>query len=153
MRKSLKAPMTGEENGNILHTAYSLINGDRQKDYGAPWDNFGLLAEFFTSYTKKRWGVDIEFKRTDVVNFLTMLKLSRACVAEPTEDTYVDIAGYAGLGGDFAKRQRVPRPVLNANDVPPVVLHDKVSKALQASLETCGHHNGWNCDVEDELHG
>lgn len=147
MRKSLKASMTGEENGNILHTAYSLINGDRQKDYGAPWDNFGLLAEFFTSYAKKRWGVDIEFKRTDVVNFLTLLKLSRACVAEPTDDTYVDIAGYAGLGGDFAKKQRVKTTAAEA-------VHSVPATNMQpTNLWVCGHHNGWNCDVEDELHG
>ena len=146
MQKSLKAPMTGEENGNILHTAYSLINGDRQKDYGAPWDNFGLLAEFFTSYSRKRWHVDIEFQRTDVVNFLELLKLSRACVAEPTEDTYVDIAGYAGLGGDFAKKQSVKTASAE-------VSAKADNRALQYSMSLCGHHNGWNCDVEDELHG
>ena len=105
MERSLERPLDGTENGNILHKAYAIINGDRQKDYGDPWDNFGLLADFFTSYVRKRWGVEIEFKRTDVVNFLEMLKLSRACTGNPTMDTYVDIAGYAGLGGDFASRQ------------------------------------------------
>lgn len=147
MQKSLKAPMTGEENGNILHTAYALINGDRQKDYGAPWDNFGLLAEFFTSYSRKRWNVDIEFQRTDVVNFLALLKLSRACVAEPTEDTYVDIAGYAGLGGDFAEKQSIKTTSAEA-------VHSVPATNVQpTNLWVCGRHNGWNCDVEDELHG
>ena len=105
MPKTLNHAYTGEENGNILHKAYALINGDRQKDYGAPWDNFGLLADFFTSYAKKRWGHDdVVFSRNDVVNFLILLKTSRACVERPTQDTYVDIAGYAGLGGDFEER-------------------------------------------------
>lgn len=108
MPKTLNHAYTGEENGNILHKAYALINGDRQKDYGAPWDNFGLLADFFTSYAKKRWGHDdVVFSRNDVVNFLILLKMSRACVERPTQDTYVDIAGYAGLGGDFEERVAV----------------------------------------------
>lgn len=98
--------MSLEKNGIGLQEAYELINGARQEAYGKPWDNFGLLAEFFTSYSRKRWGVEIEFLRTDVVNFLELLKLSRACVSNPTCDTYIDIAGYAGLGGDFALRQR-----------------------------------------------
>lgn len=122
MTKLFDQTMTGEENGNILRTAYELINGDRQKDYGAPWDNFGLLADFFTAYSRKRWGYDIKFNRTDVVNFLGLLKLSRACVENPTQDTYVDIAGYAGLGGDFAEKQVTPgchgRPILHRQATP-----------------------------------
>lgn len=110
MERALERPFDGTENGNMLHKAYAIINGDRQKEYGDPWDNFGLLAEFFTSYVRKRWGVGIEFKRTDVVNFLELLKISRACTEKPTMDTYVDIAGYAGLGGDFVCRQHEEKP-------------------------------------------
>ena len=163
MQKSLHSSYSGEENGNALHRAYALINGERQKDYGAPWDNFGLLAEFFTSYAKKRWGAGIEFNRTDVVNFLSLLKLSRACVENPTEDTYVDIAGYAGLGADFVEAQRAktaakevhgdlsvkvkrkPEPTVILDGVPmpeSVLMNPRVTK---------GSHDEWN--TEDELHG
>lgn len=126
MPKTLNHAYTGEENGNILHKAYALINGDRQKDYGAPWDNFGLLADFFTSYAKKRWGHD------DVVNFLILLKTSRACVERPTQDTYVDIAGYAGLGGDFEERVAVD-DVWNADEDPDAVQDARpMTRALTA---------------------
>ena len=115
-KRALDRPYIGDENGNILHKAYDLINGDRQKDYGSPWSNFGLLADFFTSYAKKRWNhVDVVFSRNDVVNFLILLKVSRACVERPTQDTYVDIAGYAGLGGDFEERVAVDE-VWNTED-------------------------------------
>lgn len=158
MPKSLNASYTGEENGNILHRAYELINGDRQKDYGKPWDNFGLLAEFFTSYSRKRWGVDIEFKRTDVVNFLELLKLSRACAEQPTEDTYVDIAGYAGLGADFAERQNTESFEAEAKSpdtsVATLTLRGKPSytldgKDVPASV-FIGSHDDWN--TEDAPH-
>lgn len=161
MQKSLHSSYSGEENGNALHRAYALINGERQEDYGKPWDNFGLLAEFFTSYTKKRWGVDIEFKRTDVVNFLMLLKLSRACVAEPTEDTYVDIAGYAGLGADFVETQRVltTRPMTKAQAMAMKkqeagIMLDGVimpESVLMNPRVTKGSHDDWN--TEDDLHG
>lgn len=132
MKRNLNSTIDGTENGNLLHEAYALINGDRQRDYGAPWDNFGLLAEFFTSYSRKRWGVDIVFQRTDVVNFLQLLKLSRACTEVPTQDTYVDIAGYAGLGGDFAARQEKP---CSSDDF----------RVIR------GSRDDWN--TEDDLHG
>jgi hypothetical protein len=35
---------------DVLMQALNLINGDREKDYGTPKENFNTIAEMWTSY-------------------------------------------------------------------------------------------------------
>ena len=95
-------------NGQILFKAHELINGQRQKDYGAPSQNFEQIAEFWNTYLNRRCGLREFLTAYDVANLMMLLKIARTSVTgvTPTEDCYVDIAGYAGLANDFCEIER-----------------------------------------------
>jgi hypothetical protein len=77
-----------------LREAARLISGSRDADYGGPYENFGRIAEFWTTAFGRK------FSRRDVATALILVKLSRdvgpGIPYKP--DTWVDIAGYAGCG-------------------------------------------------------
>ena len=64
----------------ILSTAAELINGDRDRDYGDAHKNFQDVARL--------WSVILE-----------MLKAARLMKTDH-EDSWVDLCGYAALGGE-----------------------------------------------------
>lgn len=79
-----------EGSQTLLQEADSIINGDRQKDYGPPSESFGRIASSWSSY------LDRQVTSLDVVNLMTLLKVSRAQAGGYHRDSYLDIAGYAG---------------------------------------------------------
>jgi hypothetical protein len=78
----------------LLDTAKGLVNGSRAKDYGDAYENHERVA--------KLWSVilDKEVSVSQVYQCLTALKLARLIVTPTHEDSWVDIAGYASLGGE-----------------------------------------------------
>jgi hypothetical protein len=77
------------------------MSGSRDADYGGPYDNFGRIAEFWsTAFGRK-------FTRRDVATALILVKLSRdAGEGSPYKpDTWVDIAGYAGCGYEVGLKE------------------------------------------------
>lgn len=72
-----------------LHTAEEIIKGSRENAYGAPEDNFKVIARFWTSY------LEYHVTAEDVANMMILLKVARAATGEFKADNYVDIAGYA----------------------------------------------------------
>lgn len=78
---------------NILEEASSLINGDRQADYGPVIDNFERIADLFTAYLKVE-----PLTAFDVANLMILVKVARLAHSKYHRDSYVDIAGYAALG-------------------------------------------------------
>ncbi|AFF28433.1 phosphofructokinase [Mycobacterium phage Tiger] len=75
----------------ILQEAERLINGERQQQYGEATESFERIAGMWSAYIGK------ELNGFDVINLMVLLKVSRAKVGYH-RDSYVDIAGYAGLG-------------------------------------------------------
>lgn len=90
---------------DILQTAENLINGDRAQSYGSPQDSFGRIAELWSAM-----GFQIQsdpcvlrdVNATDVAMALIQLKMARLVASPGHEDSWVDIAGYAGLGGEIS---------------------------------------------------
>ena len=78
----------------ILEKAESLINGDRQQDYGEARESFDAIAEMWSAYL----GAAV-FGR-DVCNMMALLKIARLRNG-PHEDSSVDGAGYLALGGEL----------------------------------------------------
>jgi hypothetical protein len=70
---------------DVLAKAGELINGDRKEDYGDAYLNHMRIAEYWNNY------LETETKIT------------------PTEDSFVDICGYAALAGEMS-RVDVKRP-------------------------------------------
>lgn len=82
--------------GDICQEAYTLINGDRQEDYGKPEDNFQLIANFWNDFLKRKYNVGYNIKPRDVTIMMILLKVARE-TSGYKRDTLVDICGYAGL--------------------------------------------------------
>ena len=89
--------MTREQ---ILDTAKTIINGERQRDYGDAGDNFQVIADMWNAYLKVSHA-GTPLNRHDVANMMILLKVARNVSGEIKDDNYIDIAGYAALGGEF----------------------------------------------------
>ena len=78
----------------ILDVAKGLINGARAKAYGDAYENHERIA--------KMWSVILgrEVSVSQVYQCMVALKLSRLIVTPEHEDTWIDICGYAALGGE-----------------------------------------------------
>ncbi|MGA0807292.1 MAG: DUF6378 domain-containing protein [Pseudohongiellaceae bacterium] len=79
------------ERTRVLQEADTLINGQRQEDYGTPRQNFGVIADMWAAYL----GADIEPR--DVANMMALLKIARLRMTN-ARDSAVDGAGYLALG-------------------------------------------------------
>lgn len=78
----------------ILNEASTLINGDRQADYGPPHENFGRIADMWTAYLGHR------VLSSDVAVMMALLKASR--IANNNKpDSFVDGAAYFALAGEL----------------------------------------------------
>jgi len=78
----------------ILQKAESLVNGPRAKDYGIAYENHDRIA--------KIWSVilDKEITVSQVYQCMVAVKQARLIISPNHEDSWVDIAGYAALGGE-----------------------------------------------------
>lgn len=88
---------------SALREAAGIINGDRNKQYGAPEDNFERTAKIWSVIL----GIDIS--NEDVAMMMVGLKVARyASKSGYQPDTWVDIAGYAGCGYEVGAKQVNP---------------------------------------------
>ena len=85
---------------DILKSAIGLINGDRAKDYGDAFENHKRIAEL--------WSVVFGIKVTtqQVVLCLILLKVARLVYSPSKKDSWIDIAGYSGIGGEFVEKEK-----------------------------------------------
>lgn len=89
-----------------LEKAYECVAGQREQDYGRPEDSLGRIADLWTAYYGS------EFSPVDVaMMMMALLKVARIKGRHATEDSFVDIAGYAAIGCEVMTGGRVP-PIL-----------------------------------------
>ena len=79
----------------ILKKASELITGDRDKEYGDAFTNFNDIAQGWSLILKKH------VTREDVALCMAWVKMARLAKNPTHQDSWVDIAGYAGLGGEI----------------------------------------------------
>ena len=65
----------------ILQKAETCVCGHREQEYGSPENNFQTV---------------------DVAMMMALLKIARIQSGTATEDSFVDLAGYAACGGEIA---------------------------------------------------
>lgn len=80
----------------VLEEAQHLITNDRNEDYGDPSSNFRCIADMWSAY------LDHRIEPHDVAALMILVKLSRVQSSPGKRDSWVDIAGYAGLGAEVA---------------------------------------------------
>ena len=79
----------------LLDTAAKITKGAREKNYGSPEDNFGRIAELWSTYLG--WDVSA----SDVAAMMVLMKVARIAHDPKHIDSWVDIAGYAACGGEI----------------------------------------------------
>ena len=83
----------------ILEDARIKINGDRHEEYGDAAENFERIAGYWNAHL----GLNGFITPRDVAAMMVLLKISRLHGDGPKDvDTYVDICGYAAIGGEIA---------------------------------------------------
>ena len=79
----------------VLQKASELITGDRDKEYGDAFTNFNDIAQGWSLILKK------QVTREDVALCMAWVKMARLAKNPNHQDSWIDIAGYAGLGGEI----------------------------------------------------
>ena len=82
----------------ILEKAKVLISGERAKEYGDAYLNHKRIAELWSPILDK----DITVEQ--VYACMIAVKLSRLIETPNHEDSWIDICGYAALGGEKNER-------------------------------------------------
>lgn len=85
----------------ILDEAKRIINGDRQGTYGDAEDSFTSIADLWAAYLCHSKNKSIDITPEDVANMMILLKIARNTSGVYKADNWIDICGYAALGGEM----------------------------------------------------
>lgn len=78
-----------------LDKAKACVCGQRDNEYGTPEDNFTIIAKLWSAYK------GVEFTPNDIAMMMALLKIARIKTGTATDDSYVDLAGYAACGAEI----------------------------------------------------
>lgn len=83
-----------------LDRAKQCVCGLREDNYGSPENNFQVIANLWSAYN----GTD--FTANDVAMMMALLKIARIKTGKATEDSFVDLAGYAACGAEISTNKK-----------------------------------------------
>ena len=83
----------------ILSTASGLISGQRAEDYGSLENNFGRIAAMWSVILESEVPVSTE----QVALCMAAVKMCRLVNTPNHTDSWVDLAGYAAIGGELSE--------------------------------------------------
>lgn len=101
----------------ILDTAKELISGQRAKDYGDAFENFGRIAEGWNIILRCAIVNQGYLTEQHVALMMDWLKTSRLLDSLDHEDSWIDKAGYTALGGEFNERLQEISDRLSENGI------------------------------------
>lgn len=84
-----------------LEAAIKCVCGERQYQYGSPENNFHKIAGLWSVY------LGFPISASDVAMMMALLKIARIKTGTATEDSFVDLAGYAACGAEIAKNEEI----------------------------------------------
>lgn len=87
-----------------LQATEVIVCPNRESIYGAPEDNFEVIARFWTNY------LECHVTAEDVANMMILLKVARSSTGKFKIDNYVDIAGYAACACEIGSERQVVTP-------------------------------------------
>ena len=82
----------------FIEKSARLISGQRADDYGDATKNFTRVAKIWSSI------LDVDVTPEQVASCMIGLKLARLSNQKGHEDSWVDIIGYAALGGEASQK-------------------------------------------------
>lgn len=83
------------DRAETLAKAKDCVCGQRENEYGSPENNFSAIAAFWSVYK------GVQFTANDVAMMMALLKIARIRTGTATDDSYVDLAGYAACGAEI----------------------------------------------------
>lgn len=94
-----------------LDRAKQCVCGQRENEYGSPEDNFQSIADLWSVYK------NTDFTATDVAMMMALLKIARIKTGTATEDSFVDLAGYAACGAEIASNINKESVTMDASGI------------------------------------
>ena len=90
----------------VLKEALNCVNGEREKQYGNPEDNFQRIAEFWGLYLTQVFddGFVVELEPKDVAVMMVLFKIARSNGDQDKLDNYVDIIGYGACAAEILEK-------------------------------------------------
>ena len=82
-----------------LDKAKAVVTKDRNDQYGLPESTFGTIAGLWSAYLGR------SITRKDVAVMMILLKCART-KHKVSDDTWIDIAGYAACGAEVMEVQK-----------------------------------------------
>ena len=95
-----EAQLNTKPMGNCLLEANKVINGERQDEYGNPENSFQIIAEYWTTFLKHKYGLSTTLTPLDITNMMVLFKQARKIGQKHKRDNYVDSCGYEAIGAD-----------------------------------------------------
>lgn len=99
----------------MLRQAIELTCGKRNVEYGPPYRNMKQTSELFNAYLNNRPLARLgkELDAHDMAVFMILAKISRLATTPNHEDSWTDIAAYAGIGHECAAQESTKGIQLN----------------------------------------
>jgi hypothetical protein len=85
--------------GKILDEAKRLTNTDRQDVYGDPLTNHQRIADLWSVY------LETEITPSQVALCLCLVKVARLMQTNDHQDSWIDLAAYAAIGGQLSAQE------------------------------------------------
>lgn len=92
----------------VLKEALNCVNGEREKQYGNPENNFSRIADLWSVYLTSLFEdekIVIDIDPIDVAKMMILFKIARSLGDEDKLDNYVDIIGYAACGAEIFEEE------------------------------------------------
>lgn len=93
------------ERFEILEEAKKCISGKREGDPGEQENTMELISMFWNLYLKEAYkSRPFELEDYDADAMMCLMKIARIATGYGNKDNWIDLAGYAALGGEhFSK--------------------------------------------------
>lgn len=132
----------------VLKEALNCVNGEREKQYGNPENNFQRIADFWGLYLTTLFegtNVVIELDPKDVAVMMILFKIARSLGDEDKLDNYVDIIGYAACGAEIFEKDESEDDMLK--NLPDAEEKKTSGRWLRSIYTSCP----WGKAIQEEL--
>ncbi len=92
----------------VLKEALNCVNGEREKQYGNPEDNFRRIADLWSVYLTSLFEdekIVVDIDPIDVAKMMILFKIARSNGDKDKLDNYVDMIGYAACAAEIFEGQ------------------------------------------------
>lgn len=87
---------------DILLRAAAIVRGARNVLHGEKERSFAAIAEGWNWYLGSKKSGPFPITPRDVAEMMAILKMARSVQGVPTEEHFLDQAGYSGIAGELA---------------------------------------------------